>query len=169
MAWRGRTEIQDRLLSCLPYLLPLIKVQLLGAPLFALVPFLSYLYLPLLPFIYVYGFLANLIRLPFLSLDFIIFFALFLGVVRNEKLIHFLRFHTMQALLFGIFTSLCIAVLQFAGFLTVAGAPALPVAILLGAIFLVVFVASVYSIIQALRGIYAEIPFISEAAYAQIR
>ncbi|MEM7556123.1 MAG: Tic20 family protein [Cyanobacteria bacterium P01_A01_bin.84] len=168
MTWRGRTDMQHRLVSCLPYLLPLMKVQALGAPLFALVPFLSYLYLPLLPFIYVYSLLSNMV--PLVPFDFIVFFGLFLGVVRNEKLIHFLRFHTMQALLFGIFASLCIIVLRMAGLLTLGiASPPLAIAVLFSIIFLAVVAASIFSIVQALRGLYAEIPMISEAAYAQTR
>jgi len=41
--------------------------------------------------------------------------------------------------------------------------------ILSSAIFLATFAVAIYSIIQAFRGLYAEIPMISEAAYSQTR
>jgi uncharacterized membrane protein len=43
--------------------------------------------------------------LPFASL--IIFFALYLGVVRNENISHFIRFNAMQAILLDIVLMLC--------------------------------------------------------------
>lgn len=168
MAWRGNTDWQQRIISALPYILPLIEVRRFGSFLFAQFPFLELLYIPFYPFIYL---LATLDRaIPFLGFTFILFFALYLGVVRNEKLAHFLRFHTMQALLLSIFVFLCSYVLQLIGIpISAVGTPVFLFSVLFSLLFLSVTAACVFSMVQAARGLYAEYPFISEAAYAQTR
>ncbi len=183
MAWRGRTALKDRILSCLPYLLPLIEVYGFGLLFSLILPaifqqLITWLYLPLYPVMLLYGYVSQFV--PFFG--FILFFVLYLLVVRNEKLIHFLRFHTMQALMLSIVASLFAAILELLGLLRIpnvfsslaspiipaASAPIL-VVLLVGAIFLVVVASCIYSIVQALRGMYAEIPIISEAVYGQTR
>ncbi|MBW4577096.1 MAG: hypothetical protein KME08_17615 [Aphanothece sp. CMT-3BRIN-NPC111] len=182
MVWRGSTTFQDRFLACLPYLVPLLEVVGFGVFLFGLIPPLKILFLPLFLLLPIYFFSIG----GFALVEFAIFFALFLGVVRNETLSRFLRFNTMQALLLAIFVYLCSAFMQLfnysrpllfpefaagtdglAGLIT-AGAPLLIVGIIFSAIFLVIVGASVYAVVQSLRGQYAEIPLISEAARSQV-
>ncbi|ARV62454.1 hypothetical protein BZZ01_30905 [Nostocales cyanobacterium HT-58-2] len=167
MAWRGSTTIQHRLLSCLPYVLPLIEVRQFGDLLFSQFPFLEFLYLPFSPVILLYAYLNQFI--PFF--DFIVFFALYLLVVRNEKIQHFIRFHTLQALLLSIFIYLCTAVLQLIGIVQQGASLSVPLFgnVIFTLIFLAVVAASIYSIVQAVRGLYAEIPLISQAAYTGTR
>ncbi|WP_017319389.1 Tic20 family protein [Mastigocladopsis repens] len=168
MAWRGGTTTQHRLLSCLPYILPLIQVYGFGIFLFSQFPFLQWLYVPLLPVIQLYNYLNQII--PFIGADFIIFFALYLGVVRNEKVQHFIRFHTLQALLLSIFAYLCMAILQLIGIVQQGASLSVPLLgnVMFTLIFLAVVVASIYSIVQAVRGLYTKIPLISQAAEAGI-
>ncbi|MBW4595582.1 MAG: hypothetical protein KME46_22420 [Brasilonema angustatum HA4187-MV1] len=158
MAWRGGSTVQDRLLSCLPYLLPFIEVSN-----FAQLPLLRSLYIPFIPLIQLYY------GIPFASL--IIFFALYLLVVRNEKIQHFVRFHTLQALLLSIFAYLCGAVLELIGIVQQGASISVPLfqSVMFTLIFLAVVGASIYSIVQAVRGLYAEIPLISQAAYSGTR
>ncbi|MEC4817424.1 MAG: Tic20 family protein [Scytonema sp. PMC 1069.18] len=171
MVWRGRTTMQHRLLSCLPYILPLIQVYGFGLLLFQQIPFLQFLFLPLVPFMALYAFLGQSIPLIGSFIGLAIFFALYLLVVRNEKIAHFIRFHTLQALLLGIFASLCQAVLELVGIAQQGTALSIPLlgGVLYTVIFLAVVAASVYSIVQAIRGVYAEIPVISQAAYSGTR
>jgi Chloroplast import apparatus Tic20-like len=165
MVWRGSSSPRDRVFACLPYILPLIEVLAFSNPLFAQLPILGTIYLTLLaPFLVIYGFLARLI--PYVEL--IIFFALFLLVVRNERILHFIRYNTMQALLISIGISLLGLCFQLLGFVG-AGSVPLFVEVIFNLIFLAVVSASVYSIVQCIRGRYAEIPIISEAVYAQVR
>lgn len=158
MAWRGGSTVQDRLLSCLPYLLPFIEVQN-----FAQLPLLRSLYIPFIPLIQLYY------GIPFASL--IIFFVLYLLVVRNEKIQHFIRFHTLQALLLSIFAYLCQAVLELIGIVQRGASIPEPLfqSVMFTLIFLAVVGASIYSIVQAVRGLYTEIPLISQAAYTGTR
>lgn len=169
MAWRGGSTVQDRLLSCLPYTLPLIQVYAFGIFLFLQFPFLQFLYLPLIPVMQLFQYLNQLI--PFLGADFIIFFALYLLVVRNEKVQHFIRFHTLQALLLSIFAYLCMEVFKLIGIVQKGASISAPLfeSVVFTLIFLAVVGASIYSIVQAVRGLYAEIPLISQAAYSGTR
>ena len=175
MTWRGSTTVKDRILACLPYLVPLLEVLMLGSFLFALIPPLGLLFSPLFPLLPIYFFSIGGIAL----VEFGVFFGLFLGVVQNHTLPLFIRFNTIQALLLGVFAVLCRAALDLLGISQqvliggfsggMLGSSALLVAVALSAIFIVVVAASVYSVVQSLRGQYAEIPLISEAAHAQVR
>jgi len=157
MTWRGSTTVTDRILACLPYLLPLVSVLGYGSFLVQQFPIFGLLFLPLSPLILIY-------RVPYVSL--LIFLGLFIFVVRNEKITHFIRFNAMQALLlaiciflFGIITNL-LALISIGSF---------AVQTLSTTIFLGILAAVVYSVAQSLMGRYAEIPAISDAVYMQVR
>ncbi len=158
MTWRGNTTIQDRIFACLPYLLPLVEGIVFGSFLLRQFPALEVIFLPLLPVIAIYN------SLPFAGL--IIFFALFMLVVRNEKISHFIRFNTMQAILLDI-------VLVLSGLFVRVLSPVpgsnFAIETLANTIFIGLVVAVVYSVAQSLMGRYAEIPAISDAVYMQVR
>ncbi|MEB3177472.1 MAG: Tic20 family protein [Nostocaceae cyanobacterium] len=158
MSWRGSTTVSDRIFACLPYLLPLLDGLRFGGVLFRDFPFLAALFSPLASIASIYT------GVPFLGL--IVFFALFLLVVRNEKINHFIRFNAMQAILldiviflFGILIEILIRI-PGTGF---------AIETLASTIFIGVVVAVVYSVAQSIMGKYAEIPAISEAVYTQVR
>lgn len=160
MTWRGSTTVQDRIFACLPYLLPLIEGLLQFGQLLQQFPPLQFLFLPLLPVIALYQSLGRWGSL-------IIFFVLFLAVVRNERISHFIRFNAMQALLLDI---LLIIIGLILGFLQpVLGTSSLIVSTLINLVFLAIVAACGYSMVRSLLGHYAEIPTLSEAAYAQVR
>jgi Chloroplast import apparatus Tic20-like len=166
MVWRGSSSPRDRIFACLVYALPLVEVVVFGSYIFAQIPILQTVYFTILfPFIFVYGLLGSFIGS---FAGFIIFLLLYFLVVRNEQLRHFLRFNTMQALLISIFATLCQLVLQLLGIFD-PNSESLLMMVGFNLIFLSVVVASVFSIVQCVRGLYAEIPVISEAAYAQVR
>ena len=158
MTWRGSTDTKDRIFGALVYLLPLIYVLPFGQFLIRQFPFLSIVYAPLSPLIAIYY------GIPFAGI--IIFFVLFLAVVRNEKVSHFIRFNTMQAILLDILLVLCGFLLQILG-------RGLGVNLFIETLYNVIFIGTLaacfYSIIQSALGRYAEIPTISEAAYSQVR
>ncbi|MDZ8025945.1 MAG: Tic20 family protein [Nostoc sp. SerVER01] len=159
MTWRGSTTVPDRIFACLPYLLPLIDGLVFGRFLFTQFPVLQVLLLPLQPVLIIYGSLGQLGQL-------IVFFALFLLVVRNEKISHFIRFNTMQAILLDIVIFLCSILVRILG--QVPGT-SFAIETVANTIFLGVVVAVGYSTIQSLIGRYAEIPAISDAVYMQVR
>jgi Chloroplast import apparatus Tic20-like len=165
MSWRGSTTVSDRIFSCLAYLLPVLDlIVLVSAPLSRsgsfLTPLLEIIALPLSPLLSLYFSLGGITA-------FIVFFALFLLVVRNESIPHFIRFNVMQAILFGIVLSLFGIIWRYVladilglSFLTQT---------LFNAIFLGTIAAVGYSVVQSALGRYAEIPTISDAVYLQVR
>lgn len=157
MTWRGSTTVSDRIFACLPYLLPLIDGLMFGRFLFQQFPVLQLLLIPLAPLMQIY-------RLPFASL--IIFFALYLGVVRNENISHFIRFNAMQAILLDIVLMLCGLVLPL---LTQGVQIAFIAETLYNMVFLGVLAAFIYAVVQSALGRYAEIPPLSDAVYMQVR
>ena len=158
MTWRGSTTVKDKIFACLPYLLPLVEGVVFGEFLFREFPPLRVILIPLSPAIAIYR------GLPFAGL--IIFFALFMLVVRNEKISHFIRFNTMQAILLDIVLFLCRIVVNIFG--SVPGS-SFAIETLANTIFIGLVAAVVYSIAQSLMGRYAEIPAISNAVHMQVR
>ena len=164
MSLRGSTTVSERIFACLAYLLPVIEVIGLllrigiQNSLFGQFPALGIILVPLLPLVQIY------FGIPFMGL--IIFFALFLLVVRNEKISHFIRFNTMQAILIDIVLFLCNIVLQI---LSPVPGTDFAIVTLTNTIFLGVVAAVVYAVVQSLLGRYAEIPAISDAVYMQVR
>jgi hypothetical protein len=158
MTWRGATDVKDRIFAALVYILPLIDALPFSQALFAQFPQVGLIYLPLQPFIAIYY------SFPFAGI--IIFFLLFLAVVRNERISHFIRFNTMQAILIDILLVLCGLLLRL---LLQGTGMNLFTETLYNVIFLGTLAACFYSIVQSALGRYADIPTISDAAYSQVR
>lgn len=158
MTWRGTTEAKDRFFAALVYVLPLISALEFGVYLFRQFPIFSTILIPLAPFIWIYS------TVPLAGI--IIFFVLFLAVVRNERINHFIRFNTMQAILIDI---LILLVNLLLGVLLPALGGGIFVETIYNVVFLGTLAASFYSIVQSILGRYAEIPTLSDAAYSQVR
>jgi hypothetical protein len=158
MVWRGSTDFKDRIFAALVYLIPLYYALPFGESLFSQFPMLELIKIPLIPIGIVYN------AIPFAGL--IIFFVLFLAVVRNERISHFIRFNTLQAILLDIILFLFGFLVQILG--QALGANFL-VETLSNVIFLGTLAACFYSFVQSLLGKYAEIPTISDAVYSQVR
>jgi len=158
MSWRGSTTFPDRIFACLPYLLPLIEVFVFGRFFLNDFPLLGLIFLPLLPLLTIYS------GIPYAGM--IIFFALWLLVVRNEKISHFIRFNTMQAIILDIVIFLCNILTRIVQFVPGSG---FAMQTLYTTIFMGIVAAVVYCVAQSLVGKYAEIPAISDAVYMQVR
>ncbi|MDE5088115.1 MAG: hypothetical protein O4805_13595 [Trichodesmium sp. St16_bin2-tuft] len=157
MTWRGSTTVQDRIFACLPYLLPLLDGLKYGRYLFDQFPPLKLIFIPLAPLLQIER------EIPFFG--FILFLALFLMVVRNNNISHFIRFNTMQAILLDIVLILCGLILSILG--TTLGGFILET--LSNMIFLGILGSFIYTVVQSAMGRYAEIPTISDAVYMQVR
>ena len=153
------TSTKDRSFAALIYLFPLVYSLPFGIALLTQFPWLYQFFSPLVA---IYG-LTN--SLPFASL--IIFFGLWFAVVRNDNVNYFLRFNGMQAILMNILQILFSLVM---GILIPAfGRQSLMAETLNNTIFMGSVVICFYCIFRSVRGQYAEIPAISEAASSQIR
>jgi uncharacterized membrane protein len=95
-----------------------------------------------------------------------VFFALILLVVRNENISRFIRFNTMQAILLSFILAVCGLIL---GLLDPSLFGELLNSTLANVLFLGMLVSVGYSLVQTLRGEYAEIPTISDAVHMQVR
>jgi uncharacterized membrane protein len=157
MTWRGSATTSDRIFASLPYLLPLIDGIVFGRYLFNQFPAVGVVFSPLLPLVVIYN------SIPFIGL--IVFFALFLLVIRNENISHFIRFNTMQAILLDIVIFLFSLVLQILMPIPSAG---FAIETLTNTLFLGIVAAVVYAVVQSLLGRYAEIPAISDAVRMQV-
>jgi uncharacterized membrane protein len=172
MVWRGRTKPLDRVFAALVYVLPLIEAYVLySGPFFDNLPFLAPLFIVLWPFLFVYGFVVNLIPLGLGGL--VIFLALYFLVVRNDRILHFIRFSTMQSILIGIILSI-VSILWSLILTTLPPLMRTPFfPILQGTLFSVLFlgtlVGTVYAIFYAVQGKYAELPRLSDYAYMYVR
>ena len=95
----------------------------------------------------------------------IIFFVMFLSIVKNKKLHHFVRFNCMQAIMLDIVVMLMHILKAY-----------LPAEIKWSVIshFVDMFMWTtcmgtvVYAVFWTLRGYYADIPFVSESVYHQV-
>lgn len=154
IAWR------DRLPAAAVYLIPLIEGITFGAFLFRQFPILQVLFTPLLPLVQIYN------AIPFGRL--LVFFVLFFAVVRNDSISRFVRFNAMQAVLISIILSISGLIFSLFGSGLQSGAPLL-FETLVNTLFLGVFAASAFGLVQCLRGEYPELPAISDAAGMQVR
>ena len=158
MSWRGSTTTSDRIFACLFYLLPVLDGFTFGESLIRDLFGISLKRLMQnLPLVQIY-------YAPFVS--FIVFFAVYLLVVRNEKIAHFIRFNAMQSILIGIVLSLFSLIWSL--FSNILGGTFIEQT-LFSCIFLGMALSVGYSIGQSLLGRYAEIPTISDAVYMQVR
>ena len=146
MAWRGSTDVKDRFFGAAVYLFAIYDALALGTGLLvqvpALLPLFELLQVLLLPVSLIYGIFNAVVPLGFGSL--IVFFILFLAVVRNEKISYFIRFNTLQSILFGIALSLIQIVFGTLGAIALIG----------GVVFIIATGASLYCMVQCALGRY---------------
>ena len=167
MVRRSSVDYLDRLYASLPYILPIGAVVGFGAFLFLQFPPLMTIFLPVL---YVNKILSISI-IDFISIRFVAWFCVFIFVVRNYKVNHFIRFNAMQALLLDIIVALVGALTELLALILgkLAFFPFM-LQIIASVTFLGITAASVYSIFECIRGKYADkIPVISDVGYSQIR
>ena len=151
----------QRVIAPLVYLLPWSDAIPFGLGMdgvFNQVPLLRLLIVPAVPFI-------QLNRgVPFGGL--LLFFVLFLAVVRNPKVPYFLRFNTLQALM----TDIVLIVLSF-GFsilLQPRASGSLLIGTLSSTIVIAVLAIMVFALVECLRGREPDLPGISQAARMQL-
>ena len=77
-------------------------------------------------------------------MPFLIFIGLFVGVVRNTRIRHLIRYNAMQAILLGIALSLILALLELTGLLgRAAGGPAIDSGLFIILVFDVLFIGTI--------------------------
>lgn len=160
MARFGSADVKDRFFGAAVYLFAIYDAMALGTSLMmqipALAPIFSFLQLILFPIAFLYGIFDAIIPLGLGSL--VVFFVLFLAVVQNEKISYFIRFNTLQSILFGIAISLFAIIFSTLGGLGILGGP----------VFIIATAASLFCMAECALGHYPEIPTVSAAAHSQL-
>jgi len=166
MVRRSSVGYLDRLYAALPYLLPIAAVVSFGAFLFLQFPILQDVFFP----VFKLNQILSISIIDFISIRFVAWFGVFILVVRNFKVNHFVRFNAMQALLLDIIVALMSAITQLLSLIlgNLAFFPFM-LQIIASVTFLGITAAFLYSIFQCVLGKYAEMPIVSEVAYSQVR
>ena len=153
MPWRGSTDLKDKIFAALVYSVPLYYGYSAFSGSFVPRILGTLIEIFLMPLALIYG------SIPFA--DFVLFLVLFLAVVRNDRISHFIRFNTMQALLLYMAAILVGMGLRILGLGIIS-------AVINPACFITILAVCLYSIIQSAQGSYPDIPGISQTVYNQV-
>jgi hypothetical protein len=152
----------QRLLALLPYSLTWSDALPFGRDLFGNFPSLNALMLPAMPALMV----QNLGSMGGMNLGgLLLFFLLFLAVVRNPKVPYTIRFNTLQALMLDILLVVIGLVFQLLQSLLGGG---LLFRTLANTVFLGTLLILLFTVVQVLRGKEADLPTLSEAVRMQL-
>ena len=159
MARFGSADIKDRFFGAAVYLFAIYDAIGLGNGLLTQFPNLMPLFQVLNTLIIPIRLLYNIVNtaVPIFG-SLLVFFILFIAVVRNDRIPYFIRFNTLQSILFGIAIALISIVFGTFGALGIVG----------GLTFVVATAASLFCMVQCALGRYPEIPSISAAVYSQL-
>ncbi|KAF8377907.1 hypothetical protein HHK36_031295 [Tetracentron sinense] len=147
-----------RAIACLPYLMPLHETWMYAETAYHLHPFLEDFEFLTYPFLGAIGSLPSWFLMAY-------FFAAYLGVVRKKEWPHFFRFHVVMGMLLEIALQVIGTVSRW-----------MPLAVYWGKIgmhfWTAVAFAYLFTVLECIRcalaGMYADIPFVCDAAYIQI-
>ncbi|XP_010101522.2 protein TIC 20-I, chloroplastic [Morus notabilis] len=147
-----------RTLACLPYLMPLHETWMYAETAYHLHPFLEDFEFITYPFLRAIGQLPGWFLMAY-------FFVAYLGVVRRKEWPHFFRFHVVVGMLLEIALQVIGTVSRW-----------MPLAIYWGKVgmhfWTGVAFAYLFTVLECLRcalaGMYADVPFVCDAAYIQI-
>jgi Tic20 family protein import component len=147
-----------RALACLPYLMPLHETWMYAETAYNLHPFLENFEFLTYPFLIAIGQLPSWFLMAY-------FFVAYLGVVRRKEWPHYFRFHVVMGMLLEIALQVIGTVSRW-----------MPLAVYWGKVGLhfwtAVAFAYLFTVLECIRcalaGMYADIPFVCDAAYIQI-
>lgn len=150
----------QRLVTPLLYLLPWSDAIPFAGPLFQQYPWMQWFTLPVLPLALLEG------SIPFGLGSLLLFFVLFLAVVRNPNVPYFVRFNALQALLTDI--ALIVISIGFRLLLAPLAAGSLLLGTLSSTVVIAVLAILVFSSVECLRGREPDLPGISQAVRMQL-
>ncbi|CAK9154523.1 unnamed protein product [Ilex paraguariensis] len=147
-----------RTLACLFYLMPLHETWMYAETAYRLHPFLEDFEFLTYPFLRAMGSLPSWFLMAY-------FFAAYLGMVRRKEWPHFFRFHVVMGMLLEITLQVIGTVSRW-----------MPLAVYWGKVgmhfWTAVAFAYMFTVLECIRcalaGMYADIPFVCDAAYIQI-
>ncbi|KAL5990879.1 hypothetical protein ACLOJK_011784 [Asimina triloba] len=152
------TPASDRLVATAAYFLPFFNGIQYGRFLLSKYPSLGVLLQPLLPLMSFYR------SIPYAS--FVVFFAFYLGVVRNQSFSRYVRFNAMQALVLDVLLSIPLLLQNILGF--DRGVAMQFLAMGYSAIFVFMVGCFLYSTVFCVLGKTPYLPFVAGAADRQL-
>ena len=150
-------SIGAKILGVLLYMIPWADCLTFGNHLYIKYPFIQIIQIPAIPIILIER------SIPFGS--FLLFLAIFLGLVRNNKVSYFLRFNALQSLLIniGIIIVNFIFEIIFSPFLN-----SLIIRTFSSTLLFSLFAVIVYCVWSCTQGNEPDLPIISEATKMQL-
>ncbi|KAJ6842785.1 protein TIC 20-I, chloroplastic-like [Iris pallida] len=147
-----------RTLACIPYLMPLHETWMYAETAYHLHPFLEDFEWLTYPFFEFIGMLPSWFLMAY-------FFLFYLGVVRRKEWPHFFRFHVVMGMLLEIALQVIGTVSRW-----------MPLSVYWGKIgmhfWTAVAFGYLFTVLECIRcalgGMYADVPFVCDAAYIQI-
>ncbi|CAI5522173.1 unnamed protein product [Closterium sp. Naga37s-1] len=154
----GSVGVPERILSASVYFLPLLDGARYARFLYAQYPFTRVLLDPIIPLVQAYN------SFPYAGL--ILFFLLYLAVIRNQNLDRYVRYNAMQAVILDILMILPSLIERlFAGN---DGISLQLTIIFYNTVFLYLFACFVFGVVSCLLGKTPRLPIVAEAADAQV-
>ncbi|XP_060184502.1 protein TIC 20-II, chloroplastic [Lycium barbarum] len=149
----------DRLISAVAYFLPFFNGIQYGRFLFSQYPSLALPFQPILPLLSLYR------SIPYAS--FVTFFALYLGIVRNESLNKYARFNALQAVVLDVLLVLPMLIQRI--FSPGQSGIGLKFTVWMhNGIFVFVVGCFIYGLVSCILGKTPYLPFVTEAANRQM-
>ena len=154
----GRTPAVDRVLSAVGYFLPLLDGMQYGRFLFSQFPSIEVIFRPIFPLLRLYS------SIPYAN--FVVFFTIYLALVKNPSFPRYVRFNAMQACVLDVLIVIPLIVQRI---LSPKSGFGLDLLILFyNAIFVSLLVTVVFGMVSCVLGKILRIPFVADAADNQL-
>lgn len=154
----GGGKVLERALGAVGYVLPLLDGMQYGRYVFAQYPASEALFRPLFPLLRIYS------SIPFSN--FVLFFTLYLALVRNPSFGRFVRFNAMQACVLDVLIVLPLIVQRI--FSPRSGLGLDLLIVLYNTIFIALLAAIVFAVVSCLLGRTPRLPIVADAADNQL-
>ena len=150
-------SLRDKILGIILYMIPWSDSLGFGNHLFIKYPFTQIIQIPALPIILIER------SIPFGNL--LLFLAIFIGIVRNNKVSYFLRFNALQSLLINIGVIIISYVFEilFSSFYA-----SLIIRTLSSTLLISIFSMIIYCVWSCTQGNEPDLPWISQATKMQL-
>ena len=150
-------SLRDKILGIILYMIPWSDSLGFGNHLFIKYPFTQIIQIPAFPIILIER------SIPFGNL--LLFLAIFIGIVRNNKVSYFLRFNALQSLLINIGVIIISYVFEilFSSFYA-----SLVIRTLSSTLLISIFSMIIYCVWSCIQGNEPDLPWISQATKMQL-
>ena len=150
-------SLSGKILGIFLYLIPWADSLTFGNHLYIQYPFTKIIQIPAIPIIIIER------SLPFGNL--LLFLAIYIGIIRNNKVSYFLRFNALQSLLINIFIIIISFIFEI--FFTPFGT-SLIIRTFSSTLLMSLFAMITYCVYSCIQGNEPNLPVISEAAKMQL-